>query len=170
MSDQEKTGTRFEPPPWEKEAFEALARRREEEAEAARIAAEALAGAVVSPAVEVVTVAAAVPAETAVSESSDEGVAASAVVLEERHVQAMLMQLRHEEPRFGKNAQAIGLVAVGFTAVIGLAMLVGGLLVASSSNGKATALAGGAVICIFGLSFLGMSVWVWSSMSRVKGS
>jgi hypothetical protein len=60
-------------------------------------------------------------------------------------------------------------VATIVTAVLGVAMMIGGISVAAGSHGMSTAMVGSGVLLVFGLSFIGMAAWVWVSTNRVRG-
>jgi hypothetical protein len=175
MGDEEKQAKpQFEPPPWEREAFEALAARRAERDEAARVAAEALAGAagggvvVGGEAAADPAVAVAPAPELAVEAPQRQG--GSGLPEEDsKLVQAMLLQLRQEERSDGRAARLIAWVASAVTAVLGVSMLIAGLGIVRNSGGKSAAVIGSAVLSLFGLVFIGMAAWVWISTSRVRG-
>lgn len=178
MSDN---GTRskgtFEPPPWEREAFDALAARRaEEQAVAAALAAAAAKDAViVEPpkpadpwAEEPVRAAeAAVPSVDAVdgAGSARQG----AVTVDERAVEAMLTKLQAEETSDGTATVWVGWVASGVTFLLGGAMAVAGLLSVRGAEAKFANVVGSAVLVIFGLCFVGMAIWVWVRTNRSRG-
>lgn len=173
MSDEEGRGqARFEPPPWEREAFEALAARRaEEEALQALLDAERADRAVARAAAEeVIASAAAVappPIEKPVADADPAPKGAAPV--DDKQVQAMLMQLQREEYTDGKSTVLVGWIAAAITLALGGSMLVTGLRMASTAAGKAAGVMGSAVLSIFGLCFVGMSVWVWVRTTRLKG-
>jgi VIT1/CCC1 family predicted Fe2+/Mn2+ transporter len=174
MGDEDKQGgARFEPPPWEREAFEALAAKRAEQEAEARTVAEALAAA-----------AKAGESATAEQEAAPETLPTligaqvtpeaaepprPAAEPDSKVVQAMMMQLAREEYTDRRSTKVVAWVASGITVALGASMLVWGLLIASRAGGKGTAVIGSAVLSVFGLSFIGMAVWVWISTSRVRG-
>jgi hypothetical protein len=173
MSDEQGQGKpRFEPPPWEREAFEALAARRAEDealqavldgVKAERASARAAAEEVISSA------AAATPLPAEVPVVGAGAVPKPATPADDKHVQAMLMQLQREEYTDGKGAVLVGWIAAAVTMVLGGWMLVVGLRMASAAAGKTAGVMGSAVLSIFGLCFIGMSVWVWVRTTRLKG-
>jgi len=87
----------------------------------------------------------------------------------DKQVQAMMLQLQREEYTDGKSTKVVGWAAAGITIALGVSMLVTGLRMASGSGGKSLAVMGSAVLSIFGLCFIGMSVWVWVRTTRLKG-
>jgi hypothetical protein len=178
---------RFEPPPWELEAFEALAARRAEEqvaldalaaAEATRVAAEAAEAAVPpeDPWDEVPNVVVTPPAEAAEAAEGDGSVQvdgdeppAQVAKVHEGAVEAMLMQLRSEERTDGSLVLKVGRTAAALTIVLGLAMLIGGMSLVGQAHGKMANVLGSLVLAVIGLSFMGMAVWVWISTGRSRG-
>ena len=176
MGDEEKQGKpRFEPPPWEVEAFEALAAKRAEQEAEARAVAEALSAAAVTEAQDP-QAPDGEPAESgsaAADPARETEQAAPAPARKEepdsRLVQAMMLQLQREERSDGKSAVIVGVVAAGVTMALGVAMLIGGLNIARTAAGKSSAVIGSAVLSVFGLIFIGMAAWVWVTATRVKG-
>jgi hypothetical protein len=184
MSDPDTKSTgKFEPPPWEREAFEALAARRAEEQATANILAAAASAAgkpgdaaiiaAEEPTVREVesglaerTVAVAVDAGpgSRVSTATVPGAPA-----DDRAVEAMLMQLQAEERSDGSTTKWVGWVASAITFVLGAAMLIFGLLAARDSGGKFANVVGSGVLSVFGLCFMGMALWVWISTNRSRG-
>lgn len=168
MGDEVKNGAgRFEPPPWEREAFEALARKRAEE-QAAQEALQAVALATM-PAAEVIEPEAEAVAEKPAPEQP-KAEKTEAQALDERQVQAMLMELGREETANSGSIKLIAQIASLITAVVGLGMLVGGVLTIRSAGGSAAGVMGSGALSVFGLCFVAMAVWVWVGSNRVKGS
>ena len=171
MSDgQRREKPKFEPPPWEREAFDQLARRRAQAAaEAAEnvTAPEAGAGATVAleagAGATVALDAGGTGAEEAVSP-----VAPEAGAPDEAQVELMLRRLREEEES-APGTERIAQVAGVITAAIGVAMTIVGLieLVRSKSG---LAVLGGVTVAVFGLGSLALGAWVWMGSKRVKGS
>jgi hypothetical protein len=172
MGDEDTQGKpRFEPPPWEREAFEVLAAKRAEQEAVARATAAA-------------------PAEAG-SESPEDASADPGVVRTEQEadgkpgeqaapakevaapdsvaVQAMMQQLAREEFSSDRTTRIVAWVAAGVTAVLGVSMFIAGLSVGARSEGKTASVIGSVVLTVFGLAFVGMSVWVWVSANRVRG-
>jgi hypothetical protein len=166
MGDGETTKARFEPPPWEREAFEALAARRAEE-EAAAAALQAAESASVASTGEAGRQLDPPPAVTAAAATAP--VAAGSPAADDHAFAAMLVQLQVEERTDGRVAQRIGQGAALFTGALGLGMLIAGLMMMRSGSGQSIAVIGSAVLSIFGLSFIGMASWVWITASRSKG-
>jgi hypothetical protein len=55
------------------------------------------------------------------------------------------------------------------TFVLGAAVLVYGLLSLRSADKGLASVLGSAVLTIFGMSFMGMAVWVWIRTNRSRG-
>jgi hypothetical protein len=168
---------RFEPPPWEREAFEALAARRAEE-QVAREALEAAerARAAVAPEDAWDEVPEAAKAEEG---QATEGVDGELVApaadpvpaprVEDPQVEAMLLRLREEERTDGVAAIRVGQIAAALTMVLGAGMFIGGIVLLQGANGKMIAVVGSLILSMFGLVFAGMAVWVWISTNRSRG-
>lgn len=185
---------RFEPPPWERERFEELAKKRAEQEEARRLAEQALAAA------GGILPTAAGPTATEIAEVSGarveaEEAAARAAVQAERHegpagvpagdeagsappapakiddkqVAAMLSQLAAQERAATSSSRLIGRIAAAVTALIGLGMVVAGFVTLPATKSHPAAVLGSAILSVFGLGFIVMAVWVWLSASRSKG-
>lgn len=191
MSDGDATKkARFEPPPWEREAFDALATRRAEEhaalealhaAEAA--AAAAAPAAVTKPVVDwgaetvrqpMASEANANSVQDAAAPASDAVIVpaaapAAAAAVDEKAVAGMLLQLQAEERTDGRTTKRVGQIAAILTSVLGLGMLIAGVVMMQSGAGKQVAVIGSLVLSIFGLAFIGMAVWVWIATTRSKG-
>ena len=165
----------FEPPPWERDAFEALARRKAGEQEALKILASAqeTAGTADTSIAEVLVaeVVAAKPEEAEALPASS--LAAPAV--DEHRLKAMLMELSKEETADTGHIQLVTRVASMVTAAVGAGMLIGGLITLAGSSQDAakrtiaTTMASGA-LSVFGLCFVAIAVWVWVRSNHVKGS
>jgi hypothetical protein len=188
MADEQRRARKtFEPPPWEKEAFDALAARRAEQDEAASaMAAVAQVSTPVREAPEQVSPedlaaqlaaamkakAAGEPVEATVdpADTAAEGEQpATAPAAEDKLLEVMMLELAQEERSDNRNAKVIAWVASGITAVLGLGMVVAGLVLAAKANGQGSAVMGSAVLTVFGLIFAGMAAWVWISSNRVRG-
>ncbi len=159
MGGDTKRGERreFEPPPWEKDQFEQLARRK---------AAESEAGSGETVAEE--------SREAEVVESLPEAAPdADAPPLDTRVVDAMLVQLSGQEGSALKPvARASRGLAAGL-AVIGSAMVIAGGVaaarVAGAGAGTVGALGAGMVV-VFGGLIIGAAVWLWVRAGGVQGS
>lgn len=142
----------FEPPPWEREAFEALAAKRAEQHPAVESAVEL-----------------AVEPDTDDVVREEDLVAMDEAPLDEKQLETMLSQLRSEERSDGRSATVVGWTAAGVMLVLGVSMLGAGLSTARVSGGKRAVVIGSAVLSVFGLCFVGMAAWVWIVTNRMKG-
>ncbi len=171
---QRKEPSRFEPPPWEKEAFEELERRKA----AGEERSEAVVPATEEPAADV-------PLEKRVPEvtktpgdcgTDGSGVAAEqgkpngATLPVEAVLIEMLSELRDEEPSSQNVIHgisigvAIALLALGAVLVIwGMAGIVGSRFTGTIG------LAGGAVLLTFGAGFVALALWLVTRTLRQRG-
>jgi hypothetical protein len=184
MSDEEKQKARkFEPPPWEKDAFEALARKKAEEQEALEllVAAQAAAGAPVVATAEALaseattltpsedTAAAPAPAPGSTAPKAEKA-PESTLAVDERQVKAMLLELGREETTPTSHIKLISRAASIITGVAGAGMVIGGISALRTAGTTPVGVMGGGALSVFGLCFVGMAVWVWIRSNRVKGS
>ncbi len=190
---------KFEPPPWERDRFDELARKRaEEEAAAAQLAADAAAAAAaapVAPAPEVaatvapVAPAPAAPAEVAPAPQAEAPVvmqpapqpvaaqapqpaapAARAAAVVDPEVEMMLAGLRSEEPRVFERVWIAWLVASAMFAAVGVFALYLGLAGVIRSNGSAGATMWSAMSDISGLAALACAIWMLVKALRERGA
>jgi hypothetical protein len=144
MGDEEKReARRFEPPPWEKEAFEAFARRKAEERQALEASGDASA-----------------------TPKQEPKPAAPAAAVDERRVQAMLLELGREEKTSTSHIGPVSRVASVVTGIAGIGMVIGGISILQAAGTKSVAVMGGGALSVFGLCFAGMAVWVWVRSNR----
>jgi ATP-dependent exoDNAse (exonuclease V) beta subunit len=178
MSDKDTQAKgKFEPPPWEREAFDALAARRTEEQAAqdllAAVAAAAAAAEPEKPADPWQEVPLAKPDDVALIVTAADPTAPrtdpAAAATDEKAVEAMLLQLQAEESSDRSATKWVGWIASAVTFVLGASMLIFGLLAARDSGGKFANVVGSGVLSVFGLCFMGMALWVWISTSRSRG-
>lgn len=174
MGDEVKQANgRFEPPPWEREAFEALARKRAEEQAALDALAAVMAppeASVPEPAVpEGAPVAEQASAKAPVSGGKTEG-APAAQLVDERRVQAMLMELSREETANTGSIKLIARIASVVTGVVGIGMLFGGVMAIQRAGGTTAGVMGSGALSVFGLCFVAMAVWVWVGSNRTRRS
>jgi len=188
MSEEKKVAPRaFEPPPWEREAFEALARKRAEEqaalealAAAERAASGSEAATAEALAAEVLLARAAmVPPTEAGASGADapagdappaEPAQPAAPAVDDRQVQVMLMELGREETTPARNVQLIARIAAVITGLIGAGMLAGGIFALQKAGGSTVGVMGSGALSVFGMCFFGMAAWVWVRSNRVRGS
>lgn len=188
MSDQEKREARkFEPPPWEKDAFEALARKKSEEQEALELAAGAHAAAGVPTGALAEAVAAELAALESTGTGADTNVAPEAEApvaeaakaakpaagaIDDKQVEAMLLNLSMEETSDPGPVKLVARVASVLTFIAGAGMVIAGLtaIPADAASRTPVVLMGSGALSVFGLCFAGMAVWVWIRSNSMKGS
>jgi hypothetical protein len=159
----------FEPPPWEREQFEELARRRAAaEADEAVVARAESQDAAQAPAGEDT------PPSTVVSPAASAEAPGPREAVDERAVTAMLMELSAEEgPTLAPVRQA-GKVFAGIVGGAGAAMVIlaiaTGVRAVTAETGADVAGTGAAFIAVFGLLALGAAAWLWVRADRSQGS
>lgn len=156
---ERKTPKPFEPPPWEKEAFEELKRKRGQE--------------VAPPAAEEVAVVRAQDAEAVVA--TEPKPQAAPVVekqgeaqLDEKQVLEMLAGLAEQEPDLSKATRRVAFVTAIALGALGMVLVVWGMAAIVGLRGKGPiGLAGGAILEMFGIGFLGAAAWlVYRTLKR----
>lgn len=157
---EHKTPKPFEPPPWEKEAFDELKRKREQE-----VPAPAVAQAPVEPVqVEEGPLAPATePRRTAGSAAGERR-----PQLDEKQVIEMLAGLAEEEPDLAKTTRRVAFVTAIVLGALGMVLMVWGMAAIVGLRGKGPiGFAGGAILEMFGIGFLGAAVWlVYRTLKR----
>jgi len=188
MGDEVKRDVRqFEPPPWEREAFDALARKKAEEQAALDLLAALNPSAKDPGELQAEAMAAEVLAARAVAARAAESAAgvddpaiastvapATVAAVDERQVQAMLLELSKEETIGVGPVRLIARIAAAITAAVGLGMLVGGLMSLGTARDAAkrtlaTTMASGA-LSVFGMCFVAIAAWVWIRSNSMRGS
>jgi hypothetical protein len=173
----------FEPPPWEREQFEELARRRAAQADADAAAAAEAAAAVVAAVEEAPSEASAIEEPVPepvgkIEEPAREAVAADAPpeheAVDPRKVTAMLMELSAEEGPTMAPVRQAGKAFAGVVGGAGAAMLVlavfTGMTAAGAETGADVAGTGAVFIAVFGLMAVGAAAWLWIRADRSRGS
>lgn len=185
---------RFEPPPWERDQFEKLARERAEqekaELDAALAAAEIAAAA--RPAQEADPASGPTPEEVqsgspqagverAAEGEIDRGPVAAAeakaaavlevpkVELDDKQVALMMLDLRAEEPVSLQAAWAVNLGAGGIVGLVGLVIGVWGIVALANRNLGTTGTLGGMVLVAFGVGFVAIGGWLIYKALRQRG-
>jgi hypothetical protein len=159
---------RFEPPPWEKDAFDELQKRKsEEEAKAAEIAAVLEQASEPEPAAGRVDEAEPDAPEVRGAEP-EEGLKGGQ--LDERQVLELMAGLAAEEPPVARGihkvaiATGMGLMALGAVLLIwGMAALVGSRQTGSLGQ------VGGLGLGFFGAFFMGMGLWLIYRTLKQRG-
>lgn len=169
---------RFEPPPWEKEAFEELQRKRAEEEQAAEmLRAHEAAQAVPPSEAESAASAAAQPAEGTVSQVGEvlpaEGKAApdDESALDEKRVVEMLADLAAQEPKVDAQAWKVALGSAIVSGAIGGVLIVWATaaMAAAARSGSATGRIGGLILLVFGAGFVFGALWLAVRTLRQRG-
>jgi hypothetical protein len=163
----------FEPPPWEQDQFDELARRKEAE----RTAAEIVAGAanedpasastteeqpIEAPSEESAKTALYTPPITPAD--ADQGTE------EDPRIETMLIGLRHEEPPFGTQMWKVATAAGAVLALVGVVLTVWGLVaMGAARRAGAFGALGGGILVVFGLGFVGVGGWMAFRTLRQQG-
>jgi len=165
----------FEPPPWERDAFDERSRamaaeQQAAQAEAAAAAEEQETASIAEPAGENATHHA-VEAASANDGDAAEPEAATPKV-SEAQVTEMMAGLRAEEPTSMQSYGAIAIALSVFTGLLGVVMLVWAMAMFVSAGARGTGRVGivsGSIVAIFGALFIGLSMWVAVRTLRQRG-
>ena len=166
----------FEPPPWEQEQFEDLARRREQQRASQEplmtdAGIEAVAEEPIGPASQEAPAVAPQPTGAgAPGEPPADTPKRKVPAEDDPRVEAMMAVLRSEEPAFGAEMWK-GSVAAGFVlALVGVVLVVWGVFAASVAKRTGMlGLLGGGILVVFGLLFTGVGVWLVYRTLRQRG-
>jgi hypothetical protein len=174
MSDQDaRAKAKFEPPPWEQEAFEALAAKRAEEQAARDAFRDTAAEDSDRPQDPWEEVPAPRPAEDrAEVQAGADGDGSPAIAdraAADRAAESLLLRLQQEERTPDRASKWVGWIASAVTFVLGAAMLVAGLAAVRTGGAKPVTIIGSGILSVFGLCFIGMAMWVWISTNRSRG-
>ncbi len=162
---ERKAAQRFEPPPWERDQFDELARRREE----ARVEAE-ITEAVAALADNGADITPTVVEEELPPDTADKAVVAGTGQLDEIALAAMMVQLRMEEPEKDDSLWKVGVAFSGLAAVIGSVLVVWGLAALfKAKDGGAVAMIGGFTLLVFGGLFVGVGMWMAVKSLKQRG-
>ena len=156
---------KFEPPPWEQDAFEQLNREREKPAEDPGAPAQAEAPGTEPPAQ---AGEAEEPTEERVSRQEDRREKEAGGELDEGRVLEMLAALTAEEPR--ETYDKVSYVVGAGIAVLGAVLIFWGM--AALASARATGAMGflaGAGLFAFGALFIGMGVWLVYRTLKQRG-
>jgi len=164
-----RTPKPFEPPPWERDQFDELARRKAEEAARLEAAAAAEREAVQAAAAALTASEepAAVPEEGVVTAEQD-AAAAGKPAVDQVKLDAMLLELSGQEPSAVREVHRAGAIAAWVLAAFGSVML--GLGIVLLVRGGQQALAGSGIIAAVGLFVIGFAIWLGYRASRGQGS
>jgi hypothetical protein len=175
MSDDAERRERktFEPPPWERDQFEELARLKAGEQER-QAAEEAACRESVAAEARADENAAQPSGETKVAGGPPEGTASvpaekpKPAVVEDAKLQAMLLELSGEEHSAVQEVRRAGVVAAGALATAGSVIL--GLGAVLLIRGGDQGFAGAGMIAAVGMFVIGFAVWLGYRAGRGQGS
>jgi hypothetical protein len=190
---ERREAKQFEPPPWEAERFEEFARERaQREAQAAPAeptASEELVSAIAESAKgqetapeagqELAPAADAAPAAQQAAPVQEAAQTAAAPVINEAHLDAMLVRLASEEPKTDKQVAAVKYGVGLFVGAVGAVVLIWGVAgmtkasaVASQAGAPATAKSAiwaGAILTVFGVGLVSAAGWLVVRTLRERG-
>jgi len=151
---------RFEPPPWERDQFEQLEKKRSEH-EAPTTDAEGTPGGEGQP-----TETGERPQGTARHESGP----APEAELDPVMLDEMMFQLRAEEPSATSGLWKVGLAAAAVMLAVGAVMMVWGIVALRTTKGAgATGTMGASILLLFGGVFVAITVWTAIRSYRQRG-
>ena len=180
----------FEPPPWEKEQFERLAKERATQEAAQQAAAEAMIerlqqevetapGQTTGTEMPVAAVEEEVArVSTPLNGAEDAGpkaalpragAAQTGGQVDEARLAEMMMGLRAEEPPELTGAWAVALGSAIVLAAVGIVLLIWGIVALTRPNMGPIGTMGGMVLLAFGLIFMGACVWLGLRTLRQRG-
>ncbi len=156
---EKREARRFEPPPWEREQFEELARRRADEREKATSA----------PTSEEMA-----PAPTGERESDPVSGGSTTTASEKgadpEAFDMMIEALRKEEPEAAPGAWKIGLAAAVLIGTIGLMLVVwGAVALARAGPAGSAGVMGSMIISVMGVLFVALGAWAGLRSLRQRG-
>ncbi len=157
---------RFDPPPWEREAFEQLERRS-----AAEAGEQGEAGPKSEESVEVAPqLARESKAPVGQGSSEKEGVAEAKPEIEEKRVLEMMAQLAGQEPAMHDKTWKPAIFLAMLAVALGCVMTVWGVaaMVRASETGL-TGVAAALVLIAFGVGFVAVAVWMTVRTLRQRG-
>jgi len=163
----------FEPPPWERDQFDDLARRRQESEPSEPAAEEGLdVSEVAGTSGEPAEAEAVSPLPDADAEQPD-GLVETADVkpeLDPKQVEMLMMGLRAEEPRADEAYWKVSVIAGAFSALIGLMVVTWGLVALAAPKGNAAG-TGLMVVMLLGvgIAFIAVGVWIVFKSLRQQG-
>jgi len=160
----------FEPPPWERDQFEELARRKEAEKAAAETVADAVRAQQAAAAVPETAPLPAATSEIVTPVPENAPGAETADVGEDPRIEAMLLGLRSEDPPFGTDMWKVAIAAGAVLASVGAVMTVwGGIAMAAARRTGVTGSLGGGILVVFGLGFVVVGAWMAFRTLREQG-
>ncbi len=161
----------FEPPPWERDQFEELARQKAE-AEQAQAEADAALAASLAALAEPVAEEAPAPAEAteAREAQADQVEGVEKPELDPKHVEVLMMGLRSEEPRPEEAYWKISMFAGVTSALIGLVVTTWGVVaLATPKQPGIGPFMLVTMLLVFGVGFMAGGAWVVFNSLRQRG-
>lgn len=147
---------RFEPPPWERDQFDALQQREAEVDQPEESGSAPAAGAG--------------PAEAGPAEAEPASVVESTQdAASEAKVGTMLIQLSAEEPKIGHHVKTVGVFSAGLLMFVGLCMLVWGAMLLLLARGNIGASAIALTVLFMGGLFGGVGLVLGLRVTRGQG-
>ena len=149
----------FEPPPWEREAFDELARQQERDQQEQEPGQEQAAEQCVAE-----------PAAPDVSDEPPVRVEGRTRDLDESSVEMMLLALKDEEPDTSAGIWKVGLAAGAVVGAIGLVLVVwGAVALARTMDVGPVGWVGSLVIGLMGVGFVILGLWLAGRSLRKQG-
>lgn len=173
ISNKREAG-QFEPPPWEREQFEELQRRRQEqdrlEQASEHVAAPVEQTPIVEPQPNMAAREDEASPEEVVSKEPQTESPPRETGADDKMMAAMLLQLQAEEPARNEALWKIGIVFSIGAIAIGLVLLVWGFvaMVRTGSLG-ATGVVGSTILMAFGGLFVGLGIWTAVRSLKQRG-
>lgn len=147
---------RFEPPPWERDRFDALQQREAEVDQPEESGSAPAAGAG--------------PAEAGPAEAEPASVVESTPdAASEAKVGTMLIQLSAEEPKIGHDVKTVGVFSAGVLMFVGLCMLVWGAILLLLARGNIGASVIALTVLFMGGLFGGVGLVLGLRVTRGQG-
>jgi uncharacterized membrane protein len=161
----------FEPPPWERDQFEELAKQKAE-AEQAQAEEDAALAASLAALAEPVAEEAPAPAEVAETREAqtDQVEGVEKPELDPKHVEVLMMGLRSEEPRPEEAYWKISMFAGVTSALIGLVVTTWGVVaLATPKQPGIGPFMLVTMLLVFGVGFMAGGAWVVFNSLRQRG-
>lgn len=161
----------FEPPPWEQDQFDELARRREELQKETELD-EALAAMAVSQAQQKQESSEEREVEEAAGEEGEpkESGGSGENAVDAKLMESMLTQLKMEEPANDPSLWKVSVALSSVSILIGLMLVVWGVAALVRNTGEATGVIGGAILLLFGGFFIGLGGWMAVRSLKERGA
>ena len=177
-NDDQRNRREFVPPPWERDQFDELARRKAEQdldrlvetigVPTKSATPEQGSGTGTSEAAETATGAAAEPG--AAEAKTTPGVSSGEFPLSDAELQVMLYGLKADEPDAVRGVSLVSLIVAGFMAVGGALILGYGMFALSTSmNAGPSAAVGAATVIVVGGLFIAAGAWLAARGLRQRG-